>query len=303
MDTPIDTLVNNELNKYYYLDTCMEILNNYIMKYPEDSVKWLEYIEDIQNPCKSLSSIYPSDEFIEGIKVPIKLEDEDIVITDENIRCPYCKNTFASDTTIPTMTLLCGHVYHTICFNLIEHYNDQRLRCLLPDCRIDMHTCIYRIVKKKRKVIDKIQDVFLQSQMQRKDFKKDVIILKKQITSINKIHNRLKNKEKDIRKKIIHKHINEIREIQKDINNGSSELITSSDEYKECKKTITVYRKKASAIFRKYHISLRDMINEKKIKISWRLRSILERHGQITSKYRFGIRIYPRTTLWKDPIP
>jgi hypothetical protein len=281
-------------------DNTIELITKYIIKYPEDAIKWIEFMDDTKKSFDSIPTIYPSNTFIQEIKVPSIIDNIEITEETVNILCPYCKNRLDYDETIPKITLLCGHTYHTVCFQLLEHYHDQRLHCIISGCSIDTYSSIYRIVQLRRKLSNVVEDVFISSQLDRKDFKQDLKGLKKDISLVRNSVSNLKNKEKNIRKNIIHKHIHEIRQIQNDINIGSSILLKKSNEYKECKNNIRLYRRKAAAIYRKYHISLRDIIDQNLIKMNWRIRSILERHGQPTSKYRFGIRITPGKNPWKD---
>lgn len=308
MDIPVDLPVNRLITTEelfdiihlptFILDKCTDMIENYIIQHPEDSLKWLDYMESLKNPFKGISIIHPTNEQIDRVQVPTILEDIELTEESANVLCPYCKNRLDADETIPKMTLLCGHTYHTICFQLFEHYNDATLRCLLPDCHKSMYNIIYRISRTQRKLMDRVEDVFIEAQAQRSDFKVDLKGIKKQIASTSKKYTALHNKQKEIRKSIIDKHIYEIRAIQRDINNASSVLIKSSDEYKDCIKSVRVYRKMSALIYRKYHLSLREMINLKLIKMNWRLRSVLERHGNVISKYKFGIRIFPGCNKW-----
>ena len=82
--------------------------------------------------------------------------------------------------------------------------------------------------------------------------------------------------------------------------NDTVRSISKSPERNECFKDVRAYRRIEREIFTKYHLSLRDLIRKKIIRSpDWRVRSVLERHGRITSgRYRFGIRIYPGSKKW-----
>ena len=68
------------------------------------------------------------------------------------------------------------------------------------------------------------------------------------------------------------------------------------------KNSLRNYRKKSKSIFRKYHLSFRDLIRRKKISVSWRLRWILERHRESFGFYKLGLRMYAGKKLWTDPL-
>ena len=80
------------------------------------------------------------------------------------------------------------------------------------------------------------------------------------------------------------------------------EEIKNGEDMHVYKSAISKYRKKASDIFRKYHVSSRELRQKRIIRYGWRMQWILERHGAGHSFYKFGIRIYPNKKEFKDPI-
>jgi hypothetical protein len=110
---------------------------------------------------------------------------------------------------------------------------------------------------------------------------------------------KFKEKEKLERNTMIKTHIFSIRQIQSDMNTAVKGL-SKCQERRVCFKEIKAYRRIERDVFRKYHLSLRDLLRKKIIRnMDWRVRSVLERHGRINSMgYRFGIRIYPGSKKW-----
>ena len=66
--------------------------------------------------------------------------------------------------------------------------------------------------------------------------------------------------------------------------------------------SVLKYRKVASSIFRKYHVSFRDLYSAKLIRADWRLRHILESHGSPFSRWKFNLRLRPGQKPMDDPI-
>ena len=68
------------------------------------------------------------------------------------------------------------------------------------------------------------------------------------------------------------------------------------------KNSVKTYRKKANHVFRKYHMSFRELRERRIIKTSWRLRWVLERHRSAFTYYKMGVRIYPGKKTWRDTL-
>jgi hypothetical protein len=95
--------------------------------------------------------------------------------------------------------------------------------------------------------------------------------------------------------------IHDIRAIQNSLNIHYKGL-TQSPQAKKLNSSIRAYRRFARDIFTRYHVSLRDLIDKRVIKMDWELRSVLERHHAYRSMWRSSVRIRPGVKFWKDSL-
>jgi hypothetical protein len=123
--------------------------------------------------------------------------------------------------------------------------------------------------------------------------------MKRQISNCTKAFRLVNKKQKSEKNEMMKKHIFSIRQIQTDMNAAVKNL-SNSDEASNCMKEVKAYRRIERDIFRKYHLSLRDLMRKKIVKrMDWRVRSVLERHRRILPyNYKFGVRIYPGSKKW-----
>ncbi|NDB83900.1 MAG: hypothetical protein EB127_14430 [Alphaproteobacteria bacterium] len=289
----------------------LDTLEKYIERHPEDAEKWLEFIrdpaenailygnqgerrrwirrevgeinEELYNKCLDLHSV-PSE-------VPV-----------EHYRdgCLLCKKSWTSTEDVPTTTFICGHKFHTTCTMVNQYYNDT-FRCGVEGCDIDTWDYVRKIVRSKEKAISKVENILIDSYRKRKDFKQDVNELNNTISSSNASHTAVRKLIEQGRKEFIHKHLYSINQMQNDLNQGM-EFIRNSEEMDKYKKSVRVYRKKANYIFRKYHISSRELRERNILRMPWRLRWVLERHRNAFSYYKMGFRLYPGKKQMKDPL-
>ena len=224
-------------------------------------------------------------------------EPPDIYISDS---CTHCKKTWVSTPGIPTTTLLCGHMYHTLCQSVYLYNADSGKICMDKTC--DSHVSIvHNIVKEHTNArIEKV-DELLEENLKNKSFKDSLKDMRASIRVVVSKHILLKKAYKNIRTQLIHKHIHTINQLQSELNRDIVN-IKSSVEAKNYKHAIHNYRKIAASIFRKHHISLRDLLDRKILKMAWQSRWVLERHRHGISAWHYGFRIYPGKKLWTDAI-
>jgi hypothetical protein len=214
----------------------------------------------------------------------------------ENV-CIKCKRTWDSTPQHLTTTLLCGHKYHTACWFL--HSYEDTDHCIFEGCGQSTYGYMRDLCRRRERMRVDTVSVLTDAVCSKREFKFDIKKMKRQISNCIKSFRKIKIKEKEGRRNLMKKHIFSIRQIQSDMNDVVKD-ISKSAETSQCLKEVKAYRRIERDVFRKYHLSLRDLIRKKIIRrIDWRVRSILERHGRISAgRYRFGIRIYPGSKKW-----
>lgn len=283
----------------------LEKLETFIEKYPEDAQKWLEFLDD----TKDKDPIYPYRRRIireEDLNQEILkqqtgfLESPDVPIEHFSEGCMFCKKSWNLTTDVPTITFICGHKFHTICF-MYHYYNNDTVHCIIPECDINTWDYVKQIGKIRRKNQETAETILYESIMKRKEFKDDLKEFKEIISDITRKHTAVRNSLASARRELIHKHIFSINQIQKEMNDLVVS-VKSNEEMDKYKTSLNLYRKKAKNIFRKYHLSFRDLERRKILKVSWRLRWILERHRESFGFYKLGLRVYPGKKIWNDPL-
>jgi hypothetical protein len=283
-----------------------DILYEYIDKYPEDAPKWVEYFnskkgENGNGIHRRRRTRYYSqaalDPIIDAMNFPIEIHTT-IEMTHES-GCLHCKKTWDETPKMATMELLCGHKYHSLCVFLYYHTHDSTI-CLVDSCNgINIMSIVNRIsILRNRRNAD-IEEVLTETILKNKDFQGELKLMKKQVALVKQSIGRYNKKSENLRKKVLKKHLHSINYIQSDMNEAKKEL-ASTEEKKNIRSSVSKYRKTAASMFRKYHVSFRDLRRKNMIKADWRLRNILERHGSIFGSHKFGIRIYPGKKIWRD---
>jgi hypothetical protein len=281
----------------------INILEKYIEKYPEDAEKWLEFIKDPAEEQLNMQSTYPNiDINAEIYKIYEELHtiEAEKPIDHYKDGCIFCKKSWASTDGVPTITLICGHKFHTVC-SMIDQYQNDLNRCIVPDCDINTWEYVRKIVRSKEKLRIKTQNILLESFEKRNDFKKDLKILKKNVSNVSKNHNEIKKLMSNGQKLYVHKHLYSLNQMQNDLNEGVKN-IKNSEEMHKYKQSVREYRKNANVIFRKYHVSFRELTQRGLLRASWRIRWLLERHRNPINYYKMGIRMYPGRMMWKDTL-
>jgi len=290
----------------------LDILEKYIERYPEDAEKWLEFIRDpAEDVLSRPENIIRRRRRLRQIGGEINEElykkysdlhsvPSEVPIEHYRDGCLFCKKSWASTEDVPTATFICGHKFHTTCTMVHQYYNDV-FSCAVEGCDIDTWDYVRKIVRSKEKATEKVEDILVESYRKRKDFKEDTNELKNIISSVSARHCDVKNLIAQGRKDFIHKNLYSINQMQNDLNQGM-EFIRNSEEMYKYKKSVRVYRKKASYFFRKYHISLRELRERNIVRMPWRLRWVLDRHRNAFSYYKMGLRLYPGKKQMKDPL-
>jgi hypothetical protein len=284
----------------------LETLETYIEKYPEDAEKWLEFIHDPEESEKKRRrrATYPNIDVNEEIyKIYEELHNVEAEkpIDDYKDGCLFCKKSWLATDGVPTVTLICGHKFHTVC-SMIDQYNGDTTRCIVPDCDIDTWDYVRKIVRSKEKVKSKSENILLASIEKRKDFKEDLKELKRHVSNVSIKHGLVRTMISNGKKEFVHNNLYSLNQIQNDINE-SVKTVKESEQMHDYKKSVAEYRKKANYVFRKYHVSFRELNQRGLLTASWRLRWILERHRNPFSYYRMGFRMQPGKKLWKDTLP
>lgn len=275
-------------------------LELYIEKYPEDAEKWLEFLKE---PAVKTPRPVNRDELdttlLESQKAVVNVVESSL-INNCNDGCLFCRKSWIATDNVPKVTLICGHTFHTICC-MYHYYNDGYASCIVENCNIDTWLYVRNIFRDNINRIKKAENILLKTYTHRNDFKKDILILKKNIYEFSKCFNARTLLFKNAKNDLIHKHIHALRYFQGDMNE-TVKLIKSSEEEMNFKLSIRKFRKHASHIFRKYHASFRDLYLSRVIKTpSWNVRSVLERHRNIhPGFYKLGCRIYPGKKIIKD---
>lgn len=283
----------------------LEKMEDFIEKYPEDVEKWLGFLDD----TKDKDPVFPykrrirkSEDLNQTIlKDQIEtLETPEVPITHFSEGCLYCKKSWDKTKDVPTSTLICGHKFHTICF-MYNYYHHDNIQCMVEECDINTWDYVKQIAKTRGQNVESAENILFESIMKRNDFKEDLKEFKELISDVTKKHGAVRKSLTDARNELINKHIFSINQIQADMND-LVKLVKTNEVMDNYKKSLRIYRKKAKNIFRKYHLSFRDLERRKKLKVSWRLRWILERHRNSFGFYRMGLRVYPGKKIWKDPL-
>ena len=283
----------------------LDILEKYIEKYPEDAEKWLEFIKGpLEESTEKLRRRYPGDVDInnEIYKTHDDLHniESDVPIEHHNDGCLFCKKSWASTDGVPTTTLICGHKFHTVC-SMIDQYTGDITRCIVDDCDISTWDYVRKIIRSKEKLKDKVENILLDAYQTRPDFKKDLKVLKECVSQVSRSHRKVGSMILNARKDFVHKHLYTINQMQNDINENVK-AIKESEQMHTYKQSVKKYRKNASFIFRKYHLSFRELTQRGMLRTPWRVRWVLERHRTAFTYYKMGLRIYPGKREWKDAL-
>lgn len=288
-------------NQFISLDT----LETYIEKYPEDAEKWLEFIQDpAKDQEKKQLRRYPGNIDTEADLYKTNEDlynlESDVPIEHYKDGCLFCKKSWSATEGVPTTTLICGHTFHTLC-SMIDQYNGDITRCIVDDCDINTWDYVRKIVRSKEKAKERSENILLDAYQKRPDFKKDMKELKDTISHVSSAHTKVGSMISNGKKDFIHKHLYTINQMQNDINENIK-TIQESEQMHKYKQSVRDYRKKASHIFRKYHMSFRELRERDLVRRGWRLRWVLERHRSAFTYYKMGLRIYPGKKIWKDTL-
>lgn len=283
------------VNEYFNLN----LLEEYIEEHPEDAEKWLEFLENRDERILQIKQINNRNSQPSNTLVTPDLGEDldcDMPADYENV-CLKCKRTWASTPEHLTIGLLCGHKYHTACWMLHAYENEDN--CIFEGCAQSTYRYIRDLSRRRERMKTDTISVLTNAVCNKREFKSDIKKMKRQISTCIKLFRVLKVKQKKEKNDMMKKHIFSIRQIQDDMN-AVVKASSNSHEKKSCLKEVRAYRHIERDIFRKYHLSLRDLLRKKILgRMNWRVRSVLERHGRIGEGiYKFGIRIYPGSKKW-----
>jgi len=278
----------------------LKTLETYVEKYPEDAAKWLEFINIPEDTdIRRLRRNPLDDTLINAINTSVE-SVPDIPIEHYRDGCLFCKKSWLQTSEVPTLTLICGHKYHTVC-SFVDQYSHDYPRCIVDECDIDTWDYINKIVRRKEKAHTTAEEILLESYRKTKEFKDDLDLLKKNISDVTRAHSSVTTLLESARKEFIHKHLASINHMQTDLNEGVK-LIQESEQMNTFKTSLRAYRRNAGTMFRKYHVSFRNLREKRLVRSSWKIRWVLERHRTAFSYYKLGFRMYPKKRLWKDPL-
>ena len=146
-----------------------------------------------------------------------------------------------------------------------------------------------------------VEDILIKSYKKNTDFNNELKGLKKSVAEVQKNHTAVLSLMSSTRNEVLHKHIHNINHFQDDLNQGVKS-VKESEQMASYRKSVRVFRKKSGIMFRTYHLSFREMYKRNLLSCPWRIRWVLERHGNPFSYRRLGFRIYPGKKRWKDPL-
>lgn len=290
-----------EMNDFVPLNT----IERFIEQHPEDSEKWLDFL---RNPANSKPlPVRRRNRNDTDVSDPALLtqyhniyNDIDEINNNNVIGCIFCKKPWSATQTMPTISLICGHKFHTVCYYMREYDTDDSHSCFVEGCEVNTFNYAISMVKSRRKVRRTVEDNLMDSIIVKPEFKVDLKELKLHTSKINKSINSVTKLISRGRKDILRKYLFTIQHIQKDMDDKVKE-IRESDAMKLYKAQISKSRSLLNRMFRKYHISFRDMRHRNLIGGTWRIRYIMEYHRSWNNFYKLGIRIKPGKHQWKEP--
>ena len=286
------------INKYVTVNT----LETYIEKYPEDAQKWKDHLDPVLYPHKykkrkqalrvnNRTTISEEDYSRYNI---IKREGEKF--TNSDTMCAICKHSWEQTPAHATTTLLCGHKYHTVCYFMIYYENSEG--CIIDGCPSDTGRIISQLHRRRMNLRDTLETTLVNTLKDTNEFKSDLTKMKSKISGIIKHLTAFRKVKQELRKKIIKKHECNLSQIQFDINNTVKSLKTTS-EAMAFKSEISKYRSIERKFYRKYHISLRDLIRYGLVRdLNWTVRRIILGHDAYRNRRDFGIKIFPGKRSW-----
>jgi hypothetical protein len=265
----------------------LTILEGFLEKYPEDLTKWINHLKP---PVEQANNVNYSEEMLNTFVI----EHDSTQPSDEE-SCCVCKKSFSSTPSHVTITLLCNHKLHTICYLMDEYqYN---LSCPSPGCTLNMWHIARKINDRVVNTKKKITNVFVDKCIERPEFKEDITVIKGIIRDIRECRNRLSGAKKQAMNTLMEKHKYSLQLIQDDINKIGVD-IRKLDDFKKVKAYRLRFRRLERQMERKYNLTLHEMVKYKIIKVSWRIRCLLGRHSSINNLCYSRIRINTGVKKW-----
>ena len=172
-------------NQFVSLDK----LEAYIERYPEDAGKWMEFL-DIEK-----KGMYPykprvADELLDMERMrrhTDEIEESGNPITHFSEGCLFCKKSWTQTNEVPSITLICGHKFHTVCF-MYRQYDEEISQCIVEGCDINTWDYIRQIKKTNTKNQVSAEDILFEATEKRPEFKVDLGEFKVLIKDMTKAH-------------------------------------------------------------------------------------------------------------------
>ena len=277
----------------------VKTLESYLEKHPEDTQKWLDHLDPYLHPPRQSRRDRARLELTDADFQKYNIEhDEDTPFINPEAICGYCRRTWITTAVHPTITLLCGHEYHTVCYSIMryEDFHD----CMVQDCQVSTSEIVRELYRRRTRENNDIESVLIDAIKGTREFKQDIKKMKNHLSIVSKKYSEANKKMKRTKNRLMNKHMCNLRQIQYDMN-AAVNSVRNSNAYLTCKSEIAKYRNVERKFYRKYHIELRDLIRRRIIRLgNWNLRYAIERHGALLRTYKFGIRIYPGSNKWKE---
>jgi len=274
------------------------MLVNFLDKYPEDSCKWFEFLNSQQietGYAETTTSLEDRERINTIYNSPCEVPIDNVADG-----CLFCKKSWVSTKDVPTMTHICGHTYHTLCTYIDQIHNDVPT-CIVDGCDINSWDYAKDLIESRNVIRADTENILFDSYKNQDEFKKDMKELKACVSGVMGSFSKVNSLMSLARKELIHKHIHTINHIQEDLNT-TIKTVKTSEHMNTYNSILRRYRTKASYMFRRYHLSFRNIVHRRLIRVPWRIRWVLERHRSPFTSYQLSLRIKPGLKAWKDPL-
>lgn len=267
----------------------LTILDSYLEKYPEDVCKWSGHLKESMAPLHRDARDVTDDVLNAHI-----IQQDAQAPTNNEPCCEVCKKSFASTQVNPTMTLLCKHTCHTVCYFMYQNDNDKS--CPNAGCNINMWRIARKINENNVATKKGVTNMFIKRYKDNPDFKNDISELKEYIKQVSLYKTKMFDLIKDEKKVLLEKHAYALQAIQNELNKlQASEKDLS--EYKSCKLWVMKYRRLSRKILRQYNLSFYELNKYRLIQVRGHVRRILD-NDDVSPRWFKRIIIAPGSKKW-----
>lgn len=267
----------------------LSILESYLEKHPEDLFKWGDHLkESLERGPMDRRDI--TDDIVNA---HIIQQDAQAPTNDEPC-CEVCKKTFASTEANPTMTLLCKHKCHTVCYFI--HQNNYDKCCPNAGCDINMWRIARKIDEKNVNAKKEVRNMFIEKYKKNPKFKKDLGELKECIKQVSVYRRKLLALINDEKKALLEKHAYALQAIQNDLNKiqrGEKD----TPEYAACKLWANKYRRLIRR-FERYNLTFYELKRYRLINVRRNVVRMLDNNNHVFSRYYKRIFLMPGSKKW-----